>query len=198
MIFLLLFILLLLLWSNYEGLDTQENVLLQEIVKRKIPLSNRSSSKKENIHISPDNNRLLPQDSDDDSDLMDDYYLLCDIDLLKNDDYNCETRIQKELIPVSFMSHHIIEGQDDYQQELQENQELEDNLPTRRFPQYEYSEGKQIIGSSEKKEYTSVLLSQEDTQKVTENALLEIKRTEQGELGGDFEWRSPGIIGINL
>ena len=64
MIVLLLFILLLLLWSNYEGLDTQENTLLQEI-KRKTPVSNLSS-KKENIHILPDDNRHFPQDNDDD------------------------------------------------------------------------------------------------------------------------------------
>ena len=195
MIVLLLFILLLLLWSNYEGLDTQENTLLQEI-KRKTPVSNLSS-KKENIHILPDDNRHFPQDSDD-NDLMEDYYLLCDIDLLKNDDYNCETEIHKEVVPLSFMSHHIIEGQDDHQQELRENQELEDNLPTRLFPQYAHYEGKQIFGSSKKKKYTSVLLSQKDTEKVTKNALLEIERTKKGERGGDFEWRSPGLKGIHL
>jgi len=64
MIFLLLFILLLLLCSNYEGLDTQENTLLQEI-KRKTPGSNLSS-KKENKPILPDDNRHFPQDNDDD------------------------------------------------------------------------------------------------------------------------------------
>jgi len=126
---------------------------------------------------------------------MKDYYLLCDIDLLENDDYNCETEIHKELVPLSFMSHHIIEGQDDHQQELQENQELEDNLPIDLFPLYAHYEGKQIIGSSKKKENTSVLLSQKDTEKVTKDALLEIERTKKGLIGGDFKWRSPGITG---